>query len=108
MVKFQSGFCAPEKNSFIPDKLIIHQSCVRAKFSVKRGVKEAPGLLCPLEADVVRHNCCRSHRYQLGRVNTKPGEGDLFAPYLSEEILEETDGEELARATAIPEAEWSI
>jgi hypothetical protein len=32
----------------------------------------------------------------------------FFVPHLSEEILEETNGEELARATAIPEAKWRI
>src|SRR6266567_6371052 len=41
-------------------------------------------------------------------VDVEPGEGDLFAPHLSEEILEETNGEELARATAISEAKWRI
>src|SRR5215472_18302812 len=41
-------------------------------------------------------------------VDVEPGEGNLFAPHLSEQILEETHGEELARATAVPEAEWRI
>src|SRR5947209_3413410 len=41
-------------------------------------------------------------------VDVEPREGDLFAPHLSEEILEQTNGEELARATAVPEAEWRI
>src|SRR6266700_6806621 len=41
-------------------------------------------------------------------VDVEPREGDLFAPHLSEEILEETHGEELARATAVPEAQWRI
>src|SRR5215469_9821949 len=41
-------------------------------------------------------------------VDVEPREGDLFAPHLSEQILEETHGEELARATAVPEAEWRI
>src|SRR5437764_10824070 len=41
-------------------------------------------------------------------VDVEPREGDLFAPHLSEQILEETNGEELARATAVPEAEWRI
>src|SRR2546422_3131523 len=41
-------------------------------------------------------------------VDGEPGEGDLFAPHLSEQILEQTHGEELAGATAVPEAEWRI
>src|SRR6266446_3588058 len=41
-------------------------------------------------------------------VDGEPREGDLFAPHLSEQILEETHVEELAGATAVPEAEWRI
>src|SRR2546423_11265732 len=41
-------------------------------------------------------------------VDVELREGDLFAPHLSEEILEQTNGEELARATAVPEAKWRI
>ncbi len=40
-------------------------------------------LLRPLEANVVRHHRCRSHCYQLGRVDIEPHKGDLFAPHLS-------------------------
>ena len=41
-------------------------------------------------------------------VEVEPREGDLFAPHLSEQILEETHVEELTRATAVSEAEWRI
>src|SRR3954462_12221202 len=65
-------------------------------------------LLFLREAHVVLHNRPRSYRHRLGIGDVKPPEFELFGPHLSQQILDEINGEKLSGATPVAEAERRI
>src|SRR6202046_4728974 len=61
----------------------------------------------PSEADIVSDHGIRSDRHPTGICQIELAKHDLVPPDFAQEILEDLDGQLLARTAAIAEAEWS-